>query len=71
MWEDKSLKEKTAITDELRDFLNDVDDACKTTDSEASTILRECFGNRFPQIEEKRDSVTSTYSEGPKPWANI
>lgn len=71
LWEDKSLKEKTAITDELRDFLNDVGDACKKTDSEASTILRECFGNRFPQIEEKRDSVTSTYSEGPKPWANI
>lgn len=71
LWEEKKLSEKTAITNELRDFFNDVSDACKAIDSEASTILRECFGNRFPQIEEKRVSVTSTYSEGPKPWANI
>jgi hypothetical protein len=71
LWDGKSLKEKTTITDELRDFLNDVANVCKVEDAEASSILRENFGDRFPQIEEKRDSVTSTYNEGPKPWANI
>lgn len=71
LWENKSQGEKSGIIGELKDFLNDVEDACNATDSEASTFLQGCFGNRFPQIEEKRESVTSTYSEGPKPWARI
>ena len=71
LWDGKSLNEIATVTDELRDFLNDVEDAYKVVDAEASSILRENFGDRFPQIEEKRDSVTSTYSVGPKPWAHI
>lgn len=71
LWDGKGLAEKTAIIDELRDFLNDVVDACKSGDAEASAILRENFGDRFPLIEEKRDAAISTYTEGPKPWANI
>ncbi len=71
LWEDKSLSEKTSIIEELRDFLNDVEEACKTGDAEASSILREEFGTRFPLIEERCDSAISTYKEGPKPWANI
>lgn len=71
LWENKSQEEKSGIIGELKDFLNDVEDACNTEDAEASTTLRNCFGDRFPLIQERRDSVISSYNEGPKPWASI
>lgn len=70
LWESKKHEEKNEIIGEIKDFLNDVETACVSEDAKASTIMQGIFGNRFPLIEEKRDSVISTYNEGPKPWAH-
>lgn len=71
LWEGKNLTDKTMLVNELQDFFNDVKDASSKTDAEASSILRDVFGDRFPLIEEKNDAAISTYKEGPKPWALI
>lgn len=70
LWESKKHEEKSEIIGEIKDFLNGVETACVSDDAKASTIMQGIFGNRFPLIEEKRDSVISSYNEGPKPWAH-
>ncbi len=69
LWEDldnykvnKRIEDIEALYDDLFSALNN------DSDSRASAILREIFGERYPKKENKRVTIFSEIRSGSKPW---
>lgn len=69
LWGEYSKKKMDVLLDAFRQLHLDVSDAIEASSSErAGAILKEVFGDRFPDPPKSGNSKAKKVESGPKPW---
>lgn len=69
LWVEYSKGEKNALIDAFGQLQQDLSDAINAASSErAGAILKEVFGDRFPDPPKSGNSKAKKVESGPKPW---